>query len=106
MKRILDNAISLAVVVILLFLVIPLPKEILDILLDFVQDEENSVFMSSHIISDLEKVCDYITFIKDGRIIFSAEKERLTEQYGVLRCSNSDFEKVDKSEPPSSDFYN
>ncbi|MBP0980165.1 MAG: ABC transporter ATP-binding protein [Oscillospiraceae bacterium] len=72
-------------------------NEILDMLLDFVQDEENSVFMSSHIISDLEKVCDYITFIKDGRIIFSAEKERLTEQYGVLRCSNSDFEKVDKS---------
>ena len=72
-------------------------NEILDILLDFVQDEENSVFMSSHIISDLEKVCDYITFIKDGRIIFSAEKERLTEQYGILRCSNSDFEKIDKT---------
>ena len=72
-------------------------NEILDILLDFVQDEGNSVLMSSHIISDLEKVCDFITFIKDGRIVFSAEKELLTGDYGILRCSNSDFEKVDKS---------
>ncbi len=72
-------------------------EEILDMLLDFVQDEEHSVFMSSHITSDLEKVCDYITFIKDGEIVFSLEKDELMEKYGVLRCTNEDFEKVDKS---------
>lgn len=72
-------------------------EEILDMLLDFVQDEENSVFISSHIISDLEKICDYITFIRDGRIVFTEEKDALTEKYGILHCTNSDFEKVDKS---------
>ena len=72
-------------------------NEILDILMEFVQNEEHSVFISSHIISDLEKICDYITFIKDGEIIFTAEKDSLTEKYGILRCSNSDFEAVDKN---------
>ena len=72
-------------------------NEILDMLLDFVQDEENSVFISSHIISDLEKICDYITFIKNGRIVFSTEKDKLVEKYGILRCSNADFEQMDKS---------
>ncbi len=71
--------------------------EILDMLLDFVQDEEHSVFMSSHITTDLEKICDYITFIKDGRIVFSLEKDELLEKYGVLRCANTDFDKIDKS---------
>ena len=71
--------------------------EILDMLLDFVQDEENSVFMSSHITSDLEKVCDYITFINDGRIVFSMTKDEVDCTYGMLRCSAEEFENIDKS---------
>ena len=39
--------------------------ELLDILREFIQDEDNSVFISSHILSDLEKVCDYITLIHE-----------------------------------------
>ncbi len=72
-------------------------SEILDILMDFVQDEQHSVLISSHIISDLEKICDYITFIRNGEIIFTQEKDALTEKYGILRCTNADFEKVNKS---------
>ena len=72
-------------------------NEILDMLMEFVQDEENSVFISSHIISDLERICDYITFIKSGQIVFSTEKDKIVEKYGILRCSNSDFAGVDKS---------
>lgn len=60
-------------------------EEILDLLLEFIQDESCSVLMSSHIISDLEKVCDYITYIHQGKIIFSEEKDFLREEYGVLR---------------------
>lgn len=71
--------------------------EILDILLDFVQNEECSIFLSSHIISDLEKVCDYITFINDGSIIFSDTKDSILEKYAILRCTNDDFKTVDKS---------
>lgn len=72
-------------------------SEILDILMDFVQDEQHSVLISSHIISDLEKICDYITFIKNGEIIFTQEKYALTEKYGILRCTNADFENINKS---------
>ena len=68
--------------------------EILDLLLDFIQDEQHSVFLSSHITTDLEKVCDYITFIHQGRICLSAEKDTLLEEYGILKCGKKDFESI------------
>ena len=71
--------------------------EILDVLLDFIQDESHSVFMSSHIISDLEKACDYITFIHKGCIVFSDTKDELLESYGLLKCSQAEFENLDAS---------
>ena len=71
--------------------------EILDMLLDFVQDEENTVFMSSHITSDLEKVADFITFINNGKIILNIEKDRISEEYAILKCTDEEFESVDKT---------
>lgn len=71
--------------------------EILDVFMDFIQDEEHSIFISSHIISDLEKICDYITFIHKGRILFSESKDDLLEKYGILKSSKVEFESVDKS---------
>jgi len=59
-------------------------NEILDILLDFIQDETCSVLISSHIIGDLEKICDYITFLHKGKLIFSEEKDMLLEKYAVV----------------------
>lgn len=70
--------------------------EILDIFLEFIQDESHSILISSHITSDLEKVCDYITFLHKGRIVFSQEKDSLMEDYGILKCSLSEFENIDK----------
>jgi ABC-2 type transport system ATP-binding protein len=70
--------------------------EILDIFLDFIQDEEHTILLSSHITSDLEKVADYITFIHDGKIIFSESKDDLIYQYGVVRCNKDDYDKLDK----------
>lgn len=58
--------------------------ELLDVFLDFIQEEEHSILMSSHILSDLEKICDYVTFIHKGRICFSEQKDRLLEEYGVF----------------------
>lgn len=69
--------------------------DILEVFLDFVQDENRSIFLSSHITSDLEKVADYITFIHDGRILFSEEKDVLKYQYGVMRCKHVQFEQID-----------
>lgn len=70
--------------------------EILDVFLEFIQDESNSIFISSHIISDLEKICDYICLIHDGHILFSEPKDDLLETYGILKCSDSDFTHVPK----------
>lgn len=72
--------------------------EILDLFLDFVQDEEHSILVSSHITSDLEKVADYIAFLKDGQILLSEPKDKLIYQYGVLRCKSSVFEQIDKKD--------
>ena len=72
--------------------------DILDVFLDFVQDESHSILLSSHITSDLEKVADYITFIHEGRIIFSESKDLLKYSYGVMRCKAAQFAAVDKTD--------
>jgi len=72
--------------------------EVLDILLDFVQDENHSVLLSSHITSDLEKIADYIMFIHDGKVILNESKDELIYHYGVMRCKGSQFEDVDKGD--------
>lgn len=70
--------------------------EILDMFLDFIQDDENSILVSSHITSDLEKVADYIVFIHDGKIVFSKPKDELLENYGIIKCGSDLFDKIDK----------
>jgi ABC-2 type transport system ATP-binding protein len=65
--------------------------DILDVFLDFVQDEERSVFLSTHITSDLEKVADYITFIDNGQILLTAQKDDLIYKYGIIRCKYDQF---------------
>ena len=71
--------------------------EILDILLDFIQDDTRGVLFSSHITGDLEKVADYITFIHKGKVYFSEPKDLLLEKYGVLKCTESEFSALDGS---------
>ncbi|KSV58451.1 ABC transporter ATP-binding protein [Acetivibrio ethanolgignens] len=66
-------------------------NEILDVFLEYIQDERNSILLSSHITSDLEKIADYITFIHQGKLVFSKEKDLILEQYGVLKCAKSEL---------------
>lgn len=72
--------------------------EILDIFLDFVQDEHHSILISSHITSDLEKVADGITFIHEGKIIFSKSKDELIYDYGIVKCNSNQFNQIDKED--------
>lgn len=72
--------------------------DVLDILIDFIQDEKHSVLFSSHITSDLEKVADYITFIHKGNRLFSCPKDDLIDHYGVVSCGASVFDNLDKAE--------
>lgn len=70
--------------------------EIIDLLLEFIQDENHAVLISSHITSDLEKVCDYVTFIHRGEILYSEEKDALLERMCVVKCSAQQLERLDK----------
>lgn len=64
---------------------------ILDVFMEFIQNEENSILLSSHIVSDLEKICDYITFIHDGKVVLMQEKDVLMEEYVILKCSQTEL---------------
>lgn len=68
--------------------------EILDVLLEFVKQENHSILLSSHITSDLEKIADYIVFIHNGEIILNKTKDELIYEYGVIRCSENDFHNI------------
>ena len=72
--------------------------DILDMLLDFVQDETHSILLSSHITSDLEKIADYIVFIHQGKVVFSKPKDELMERYGILKCGAAQFDVLDRTE--------
>ena len=69
--------------------------EILDVFLEFVQEESHSILLSSHITSDLEKVADYITFIHSGKLIMTVSKNDLVYNYAVMRCRESQFLTLD-----------
>lgn len=71
--------------------------EIVDIFGEFTRDENRSVLISSHITSDLEKICDYFAFMKNGKIVLCEEKDRLLEKYCILQCSEEDLESIDET---------
>jgi ABC-2 type transport system ATP-binding protein len=72
--------------------------EILDVFLDFVQDESHSILLSSHITTDLEKIADYITFIHKGNLIFSKKKDELIYNYGLIRCKSAQFAEINNDD--------
>ncbi len=69
--------------------------DVLDILNEFTRNEEHSVLMSSHIVSDLEKICDYIAFLHKGKLILFEEKDALLAEYGVIYCAESRLSELD-----------
>ena len=70
-------------------------NEILDIFRKFIEeDEKRAILMSTHITTDLEHISDYIVFIEKGNIIFNLPTEELLENYGIIKCSKEDFEKI------------
>lgn len=69
--------------------------EVLDIFSEYTRDESHAILMSSHIVSDLEKICDYIAFVHKGKLMLCEEKDRLKEGYGIIRCSQGDLKMVD-----------
>lgn len=66
--------------------------EMLDLFLEFIQDEEHSIFFSSHITSDIQKIADYVILIHQGKIIFEEAKDDLVYNYGIVRCGKERFD--------------
>lgn len=71
--------------------------EILDEFLAFIQDEDHAILISSHITSDLEKICDYVTYLHRGRVTVSGAKDELLATYAKLSCAKGDLAKVESS---------
>ncbi len=61
--------------------------EVVEMFSDFTRDENHSVLISSHIVSDLEKLCDYVAFLHKGKLMLCEEKDRLLEEYGLIHCT-------------------
>ena len=74
-------------------------NEILDIFRKFIkEDEKRSILISTHITTDLEHISDYIVFIENGRILFDLPTSELLENYGIVKCSKEDFEKINRND--------
>lgn len=69
--------------------------EILDIFNDFTRDERNSVLISSHIVSDLEKICDYIAFLHRGKLMLCREKDELLNEYAFVQGRREEIDRLD-----------
>lgn len=72
--------------------------EILHIFMEYLQNGERSILMSSHITGDLEKIADSVTFIDKGKILLSGYKDVILETHGILKCSKDEISNIDKSD--------
>ena len=69
--------------------------EVVEMFGEFTRDENHAVLISSHIVSDLEKICDYIAFLHKGQLLLCEEKDVLLEEYGLVQCSKEQLEELD-----------
>lgn len=71
--------------------------EVVEMFSEFTRDERHAVLISSHIVSDLEKICDYIAFLHQGKLMLCEEKDRLLEEYGLIHCSREQLSELDQA---------
>ena len=71
--------------------------EVVDMFYDFTRDENHSILISSHIVSDLERLCDYVAFLHRGKLLLCEEKDELLSEYGVIYCTVEQLSELDKN---------
>ena len=69
--------------------------EVVEMLSEFTRDENHSILISSHIVSDLEKLCDYVAFLHEGRLLLCEEKDVLLAEYGIVHCTQEQLRELD-----------
>ena len=70
--------------------------EVVEMFSDFTRDENHAVLISSHIVSDLEKLCDYVVFLHKGKVLLCEEKDELLAKYGLIHCTAEELQKIPK----------
>lgn len=70
--------------------------EVVEMFSDFTRDENHAVLISSHIVSDLEKLCDYVVFLHKGKVLLCEEKDELLAKYGLIHCTADELQKIPK----------
>ena len=73
-------------------------NDILDIFLDFIQEEDNTILLSTHITTDLEQIADKIIFIDKGKVLLNESRDELLDNYGVLKCDIDKFDTISKKD--------
>ena len=68
--------------------------EVVEMFADFTRDENHSILISSHIVSDLEKLCDYVAFLHKGKLLLCEEKDQLLDEYGLVHCTMEELQKL------------
>lgn len=68
--------------------------EVVEMFSDFTRDENHSILISSHIVSDLEKLCDYVAFLHKGKLLLCEEKDQLLAEYGLIHCTAEQLEQL------------
>lgn len=68
--------------------------EVVEMFSDFTRDESHSILISSHIVSDLEKLCDYIAFLHKGKLLLCEEKDQLLAEYGLIHCTAAELQSL------------
>lgn len=69
--------------------------EVVEMFCDFTRDEEHSILISSHIVSDLERLCDYVAFLHKGKLLLCEEKDVLLSEYGIIHCTLEQLSELD-----------
>ena len=69
--------------------------EVVEMFYDFTRDENHSILISSHIVSDLEKLCDYVAFLHRGKLLLCEEKDVLLAEYGIVQCTYEQLAELD-----------
>ena len=69
-------------------------EELLEVFADFAAQDGHGVLLSSHIVSDLERICDYIAFLHKGKLVLCEEKDVLLDKYAVLKCTKEQLANI------------
>lgn len=69
-------------------------EELLEVFADFAAQDGHAVLLSSHIVSDLERICDYVAFLHKGRLVMCEEKDVLLDRYGILKCTKEQLANI------------